>query len=921
MALRLESVSDLAVTACVAVPSAFVLGTADGLLALVRELGEPPSAEAQLAAPYGHAEQLLVVLDGRAALVRCTHALLLIALPSLATCWSMALGSGSNALMSARSGLRQSSDGRYSALSEPPEHFCVADGTHVRLFELNGSAVSRRAAEAPAAYQSFELVCAAASLCWVGHFVLLALCGEYLALNPQTGGVTTLAAYPAGLRPIMAPGLGGDALLHVGTTASAAAVCVRVELCCGGTADRGASGGARAPDDREAVDEPQPGGGRAADLQVSSQLPLPQGTLAFALCLPYLFSVCQGCSAIPARGGSSGVPSGSGSISRRGVCGVEARHLLDSYDACAAELRLAAAPERPRAQSPRSAGGVRVRLQLRPSGAAVRSVLSVRACGGEAAAVASEDGGCDRAEGRWGAPAWPSSFWLSSQPASADAAEGCEAAPPVVGHGRRPGEAVVVAGGRAYVCSREPAAAGALRASELEGALCERRQLLCALVRRGADELEAAWRTWLHAGLAGRSASRAIGRAAELQRWAAVHASRHLVLPAEWDAECVRQVERAVFLWQGVLTDVYRTCHAQADLQYAAHLHALRSAGAEQLGVPAGLCARAGPETFRTAVGLARRVPLGQSWREQLCALADACEETCALAASLAGSPVGADELVPLFALVLLRARIGHLPSTLLLLADVQWEESLGRCGYALVTAQAALHLLAAAAAALAADAARQADEERRAREAAEARLVVGASAQAGSVGRMREYAGAALANPRGAGWHALRSLGAALPAPSAASAHAVGAAASAMLGWLAASAAARRARPRLAGPQVLLRASCEDERGVRGWLTLSTQSLCFASPCTSRPTDNGDGSADDGACDARACALSRRTVLLDLVSIERIELSRFAGLLDSALTFVAHDQRHTFANFLDRAAVRDAVDKQRQALACWCID
>ncbi|KAJ1636506.1 hypothetical protein T492DRAFT_958422 [Pavlovales sp. CCMP2436] len=105
----------------------------------------------------------------------------------------------------------------------------------------------------------------------------------------------------------------------------------------------------------------------------------------------------------------------------------------------------------------------------------------------------------------------------------------------------------------------------------------------------------------------------------------------------------------------------------------------------------------------------------------------------------------------------------------------------------------------------------------------------------------------------------------------------------------------------------------------TRGWLTLSTHTLFFVSPCDAAA--DGESTLAGGPCDARACAPSRRTLLLNLVSLERVELARFGGVLDSGLAFVAHDEcRLCFFNFLDRERVRDAVEAQQRELACWSI-
>ncbi|KAJ1636507.1 hypothetical protein T492DRAFT_901647, partial [Pavlovales sp. CCMP2436] len=726
MQVRLEPICALAgptVTACVAVGAAFVVGTANGQLLHLVGPATNPSARARLPGAHGAVEQLLVLLDGSVLvmLARCTHALCCVAVPSLAVCWSLPIASGAAALVSARPPLRSGGHG-----ADGLAHFCVADGTRVRLYELSEAAA--HASEPPPPAHAFDLVEPAAALLWARRFLVIGMSGEYLLVEQDSGACSSLAAYGAGLKPVVASGLGGDVLLLVGTGAAPAAACVRLELC-GGTAS--AAGG----EVGQAEGQEGGAGASSADLQFYAHQLLPAGCAA-ALCLsfPYVFTLAP--ETLP-----SGYRSPDGSARLR----VEARHLLEPADLLVGHVP----PEQPpqEQQQPQLQEQQQAQQQLeewtglngpeetaaeaedvsaafeawsQETGEAVQSEAETE---GEAEAAAaagsaarplcadSGDGGAAQQTRTWPAA---SALWQAvgggrarrrSQPPRQFAA-------PSVCRGAEPGQLLLLVRGRAFLCAREPRAGAPVNArvegsEELRRWLAHRTHPLGLLVLRGADELEEAWRKWLHAGLADRRASEAIGRTAGLLTDAVLDAARGFVQPGGWDHACVCEVEAAVgAATSGLAQDVYRTCHAEADQAYSAQLHALRHASPAELGVPPALlrhstdASRAGRETYRTAVALLRGLPSCVSYRAQLNAIAEACEETCALAAGLAGSPVGADELVPTFAVVLLHARLSHLPSTLLLLADALADEALwkSRKGYALVSAHAALSLLADAA-------------------------------------------------------------------------------------------------------------------------------------------------------------------------------------------------------------------------------
>jgi hypothetical protein len=942
MALQIEQVvfpssEDVLVSACAALPTGWLIGTECGHLLHRSDQPEPdelrPSQSTRVALPDapGRIEQLLVVLDSRAVLARCAHVLVYLTLPSLDVCWALALEHGLTALVSARPPLKA---GVYGA--DGAARVCVADGTRLRLYDLVAPAVTR---EAPRVAQTFELVEPACALVCSGRFVVLALGGEYLAVEKETGQCSSLAAYGAGVRPLIARALGSDVLLQVGSAAAPLAVCVRLELC-----------GARAGD---AADDASAG---SADLRTYAHLPLRPGTLALALCFPYVYSLSR-----------QPTDPHDGLVSCRPLFATSAHAAADDADVSddAAEdgwrgdgdahgdviAELPATPPWAADTMPGSSTEPRVDAPppAEPSACAPACLRTPALAAApssppdaSAASSAGREGDGER-EGEGAPPAAPSQpapqpaqpaprWWAGpSMPALPTewSAAAAPRQPPALVRGRRPGEAVLAAGGRALTCApstcrggggvRGAACATLYEVADLRRAFEQRAHPLGALVSRAADELDAAWRRWLDARLGGRAASEAVGRVRALVLSAVADAARQYARAGRWTADWARASDAAVFAAvSAVVADVYKTCHADADTAYAAQLGALRAARPSELGICADLYAGAGAadparaalEAFRPAVGLLRTLSGCATFAAQLHALADACETACALGAARAGAPLGADELVPVFALVVLHARLGQLPSTLLALSDICEDEALGRAGYALVTAHSALQLLRCGAEASAA--ARRRDRDTAAELAA--RAPPGGESLSARVGAC---ASSLVADPHAVGRQVLRACGAALPA-ALPLAHEVGAVASSALGWLLARGARRAARPRLLGhAQVLLRAACDDDAMRRGWLTLTTHTLSFARPC--------DRAAADARaqCDARACALGRGALLVDLVSVERVEVCAFAdGLLASGLAIVTHDdQRHVFANFVSRARVRDAIVAQRDALACWSLD
>lgn len=877
------------VTAIAVDASSLLCGYGDGSLKLFPIVGcahVAGEAAAQLRVASGRVSQV-VLLDAETALARCgAECLVCVALPQLSVLWHHTL-TCENVLL-AQSTLAGGPDGR----------FCMAFEREVFLYD-DARAARRPGAALPPSFQSFELVEPPATLGWHVRHVLLVLASTVIVVDEMSGAARSVAMLPSALSlpPLVAPALGADVLVRVETSAHETE-CVRLLL------------------DVESSTH-------ASAFVTHGRISWSSAPLAVALSFPSVLACVDGGAAI------------------------EVRDVLEPSRPAAC-VRLESVPRRPPPAEPAV-----VRVVVSVDGKTARASVRASASADEGAAGRRADGGASAWtsrlawSSRWSAapvraqlcapqlacaPGLPGValavvdgevFWCRAGAAGAASSldpVGAAAAAVVdvwacmesgAAGGRGGGDGALAHGVTPPGSRRGAAPDGASPLDAADARLQRQLSLqpcapLALFVQRLAEELDDTWRTWLATDQATRDASIMAGQYVRLGAMALETAVAHFgLLPAaraaaegtaaRADADAVRVACESVLCRAcfAVLLDIYRTCLADMDAAYSSHVHALRTASAADLGLLPAL-AGAPADAFRRALALLRRLPTARDVRELMALLAEACEEACRQASAIVGSPLGADDLVPVMAYVVMQARVGHLPSTLMLVGDVLSAQLLmGRDGYALVTVHSAVQIVMQVTAKHPQPAAEGgAGEGASAAEPPLARDALAAAADGTTATALRRAVG--------------QLWGSQLPS----TAQLVGTA-SRTLSWLAGY-VSPAARLGSSAADELLRVSCEAEgdSGVRGWLTLSPHSLCFTSACASALNTAGE-------CDSHSCALTRRLLLIDLTHIAQVGGYRYAGLLDTGITVVTHDKRtFRFANIIDRSRVVDAIEQQRAHVA-----